>query len=306
MMCQRCGKQLNNDFNVCPYCGNPTRQQPNHPQFQQNQQFNNYRNQQMPQGGPYNYGQQRQNPYTQQGNYYNANYGRKKETHPEIWITSLFVGILSIIMSFSRISYFIAIIAVVLALIGLFCDYESGKCAAGLVCGVIGFTMCAVISIQRESGTDSVNSESASEVVIERNSTESFDTEKEVEEMSMDEFVDSCKEFKYKKIARNPDDYIGKNFKVTVKIYSTSEGSFLKQSYMKAYTDNGDGYYFDKMIYLFDEQDENSEEYVHILEDDIVTVYGTFEGTVDSKNVLNGETRQEVALHVKYVELIEE
>ncbi len=60
------------------------------------------------------------------------------------------------------------------------------------------------------------------------------------------------------------------------------------------------------MIYLFDEQDKNSEEYVRMLEDDIVTVYGTFEGTVESENYLNGEKSQDIALHVKYAELISE
>lgn len=129
----------------------------------------------------------------------------------------------------------------------------------------------------------------------------------EVSEISFEEFADSCEDLEYKKIMRSPDDFVGKNFKVTVQIFSSSEKSLFRDAYYKAYLDDdGNGVYFDKMIFLFDEQDENSEEYVHILDDDIVTVYGTFEGTVESTNFLNGEKSQEIALHVKYAELISE
>ena len=120
------------------------------------------------------------------------------------------------------------------------------------------------------------------------------------------EFKKSCQKFNYKKIARNPDDYIGQNFKVTVQIYSISEGGLFTQAYMKAYTDDGSGTYFDNMIYIFDDQDKNSDSYVHVLEDDVITVYGTFEGMEDSTNFLNGDKSKDIALHMKYVKLIME
>ena len=60
------------------------------------------------------------------------------------------------------------------------------------------------------------------------------------------------------------------------------------------------------MLYIFDDQDENSSYYVNDLEDDAITVYGTFEGMVESKNALNGEKSDDIALHMKYAELISE
>ena len=69
---------------------------------------------------------------------------------------------------------------------------------------------------------------------------------------------------------------------------------------------NKKGTYFDKMIYVFDEQDENSPDYVNVLENDIITVYGTFEGMEETKNVLNGEKSKDVALHMKYAKLVSE
>ena len=47
-------------------------------------------------------------------------------------------------------------------------------------------------------------------------------------------------------------------------------------------------------------------DYVHVLEDDTITVYGTFEGMEDSTNFLNGEKSKGIALHVKYAKLVEE
>ena len=44
------------------------------------------------------------------------------------------------------------------------------------------------------------------------------------------EFMESCLEFNYKKIARNPDDYVGQNFKVTVHVFSISEETWLKSA----------------------------------------------------------------------------
>ena len=71
-------------------------------------------------------------------------------------------------------------------------------------------------------------------------------------------------------------------------------------------TKDEDGYYWGDMIYIFDDQDENSSYYVNVLEDDVITVYGTFEGMEDTKNYLNGETSKDIALHMKYAKLISE
>jgi hypothetical protein len=55
-----------------------------------------------------------------------------------------------------------------------------------------------------------------------------------------------------------------------------------------------------------DYQDKDSDEYLKILDDDIVVVYGTFNGMVDTKNYLSGENGEEIGLDIYYAELISE
>lgn len=299
MICQKCGKELNENFQVCPYCGSPIQQDVN---IQQNASYN-YRNQQMPQSGSYSYGNQ-------------SNYAQQPKKKNTIGILSLILGIAGLLLSCVIVGIVPAIASVVLGIIGIVKNNGKGQSIAGIVCGIIGiliFLFALIISGTTDTGSvaDAQKQTEAAEKQQKESSdskyseSEKKDTKKSEEQMQK-EFIDSCQEFDYKKIARNPDDYIGQNFKVTVQIYSKSEGGLFTESYMKAYTDDGSGTYFDKMIYVFDEQNDSSASHVNVLENDIITVYGTFEGMEDTTNMLNGEKSKDVALHMKYAKLISE
>ena len=299
MICQKCGKELNENFQVCPYCGSPIQQDVN---IQQNASYN-YGNQQMPQSGSYSYGNQ-------------SNYAQQPKKKNAIGILSLILGIAGLLLSCVIVGIVPAIAAVVLGIIGIVKNNGKGQSIAGIVCGIIGiliFLFALIISGTTDTGSvaDAQKQTEAAEKQQKESSdskyseSEKKDTKKSEEQMQK-EFIDSCQEFDYKKIARNPDDYIGQNFKVTVQIYSKSEGGLFTESYMKAYTDDGSGTYFDKMIYVFDEQNDSSASHVNVLENDIITVYGTFKGMEDTTNMLNGEKSKDVALHMKYAKLISE
>lgn len=323
MICQKCGKELDDEFQVCPYCGSPIQKDVNN---QQNTSYN-YGNQQMPQSGSYSYGNQ-------------ANYAQQPKKKNTIGILSLILGIAGMLLSCVIVGIVPAIAAVVLGIIGISKNNGKGQSIAGIVCGVIG-TIIFVIMMSVVGSTDTgsvADTQLQTEIIAEsqKESQSQSDDNKPTETKDKDEpkedteqsesveqkpadvpaektekqirkeFIDSCQKFDYKKIARNPDDYIGQNFKVTVQIFSKSEGGLFTQSYMKAYTDDGSGTYFDKMIYVFDEQDENSKYYVNVLENDIITVYGTFDGMEETKNMLNGEKSKDVALHMKYAKLVSE
>lgn len=299
MICQKCGKELNENFQVCPYCGSPIQQDVN---IQQNASYN-YGNQQMPQSGSYSYGNQ-------------SNYAQQPKKKNTIGILSLILGIAGLLLSCVIVGIVPAIASVVLGIIGIVKNNGKGQSIAGIVCGIIGiliFLFALIISGTTDTGSvaDAQKQTEAAEKQQKESSdskyseSEKKDTKKSEEQMQK-EFIDSCQEFDYKKIARNPDDYIGQNFKVTVQIYSKSEGGLFTESYMKAYTDDGSGTYFDKMIYVFDEQNDSSASHVNVLENDIITVYGTFEGMEDTTNMLNGEKSKDVALHMKYAKLISE
>lgn len=322
MICQKCGKQLNDDFNLCPYCGYKVRQDANmcigqSPEDQQGGSYN-FVNQQIPQNSQYN--SVNQAPST-----------NVKKNNKAIGILSLIFGIIGLLLSCIFIGIVPALIAIILGIIGLCKRNGTVLSTFGLLFGIIGIVIFSMFLLFSEptDNENSTNQHSQEENSINNHpeyseneilKTEDQETQKEQyvetesevnnvimkisEEQLRDEFIDSCEEFNYKKIARNPDDYVGHNFKVNVQIFSVSEKTWLTDSYMKAYTDDGNGYYFDKMIYIFDEQNEKSEYYVNVLEDDIITVYGTFEEMVESKNMINGETSKEIALHMKYTELI--
>ena len=323
MKCQNCGKELNDDFQLCPYCGSAVESADNR---QTEQTYPSTA------GNTYNYGAQQQTTKYQQNN-------QNQKKNGVIGVLALVFGIIGMLSSCAVVGILPAIIGVIFGIIGIATKNRKGMSIAGLVCGCIGvFIFVIAFSLIGDSGSsNSSNVEESTQIVSEieskseneadakndsKDDSKSESTEKKEdkedkkesskpkkeksEKAIRKEFIDSCEELNYKKIARNPDDYIGKNFKVNVQISSISEETWLTDSYMKAYTDDGSGYYFDKMIYIFDDQDENSSYYLKVLEDDVITVYGTFEGMEDTKNYLNGETSKDIALHMKYAKLISE
>lgn len=127
------------------------------------------------------------------------------------------------------------------------------------------------------------------------------------ESINIDDLKTLCKNFQYKKVARNPEEYKGEYFKVNVQIFSVSNGS-LFSGYAKSYKANlkNDYGYYGDMIYLLDKRDTSDPDYLKILDGDIITVYGRFNGMVDTKNMLTREKGEEVAIEILYAELISE
>lgn len=130
----------------------------------------------------------------------------------------------------------------------------------------------------------------------------------EIPEISEEDFKASCQEFNYKTIARNPDDYVGQNFVVDVKILQVVNGKWYSDYdvYYKAYTNDEYNMWMGDFLYIIDKQDKESESHVNVLEDDIIRVYGTFSGMSESKNALTGTTSNDVSIDMKYCELINE
>lgn len=123
--------------------------------------------------------------------------------------------------------------------------------------------------------------------------------------ISPEEYKAQCQEVSYSDMMRNPDQFVGQKFKITVKISSVSR-KMTAGTYYKAYTDDGSGNYWDKMIWVFDKRDEDSDDYIKILEDDIVTFYGEFNGLQVTKNALNDEKGEDFALDAYYVDIVQE
>lgn len=135
--------------------------------------------------------------------------------------------------------------------------------------------------------------------------TDTVKEEQKEPTLSPDEYKAQCQDVNCNDIMRNPDQYKGQKFKITVKIMSASH-KITTGTYYKAYTDDGSGYYMDKMVWIFDKRDEKEEGYTKILEDDIVTFYGEFDGLQETKNALNGEKGEDFSLNAYYVDMVQE
>lgn len=93
------------------------------------------------------------------------------------------------------------------------------------------------------------------------------------------EFKKGCKEYSYKKIFRNPDDYEGKQAKFTGKVVQVQEASGL---YVLRVATSGN---YDDVIYVIYSTDSDAS---RILEDDKVTIYGTLAGLETYETVMGG------------------
>lgn len=130
--------------------------------------------------------------------------------------------------------------------------------------------------------------------------------------MSEQEFRNSCQEFNYKEIARNPDAFVGQHFKVEVQIFNTDNGGMFSgyDKCYKAFTKMDNEYlsdvYMGDMIFLLDEMDTQSPSYFKVLDEDIIVAYCTFEGMVETSNWLTSSNSESIALHMYYADLISE
>lgn len=111
-------------------------------------------------------------------------------------------------------------------------------------------------------------------------------------------FKDSCKTYKYKEIARNPDKYAGKNVKFTGEVMQVSEGWFNSVTILLQVTKNEYGWYEDTVYCNYTYKDGEDK----ILEDDIITIYGTCEGDTSYISVL-GSSITIPEVNIKYLKI---
>ena len=154
--------------------------------------------------------------------------------------------------------------------------------------------------------TGSKSESSAEEASAEEDDSEQEESEsEEAKKFTPEELKADCEEFNYKDVMRHPDDYIGKKFKVTAEISYVVDSWGTK--YYKVYDDaDGSGYYSGNMMYMIDKRSEEDDDYIRLLEGDVVTFYGEFTGLSGSKNSITGEKSEEMSLDVYYAELVSE
>ena len=236
-------------------------------------------------------------------------------------------GIAGLICSVLTASGIFAIVSLVLCLIGLTRKDKKS------VCGIIGLCLCFTIlfvNVDWFSDTAETNTyvsettketepveivENKEDIPVAENIVEyeinqetgekvelnNIPPETEYQESEMD-YKASCMEYKYKDVLRNPSDYVGQRVKVTVKISSVHEASWLNDTkYYFGSSETEYGWYGDRYA-AFDERHDTS---LKLLSDDVVTIYGEIaEPEYTSSFIVNSE--ELFTIKMKYCDLVSE
>ena len=236
-------------------------------------------------------------------------------------------GIAGLICSVLTASGIFAIVSLVLCLIGLTRKDKKS------VCGIIGLCLCFTIlfiNVDWFSDTTETNTY-VSETIKESDSVEIVENKKDVpvaeniveyeinqetgEKVELNnippetepqesefDYRASCMEYKYKDVLRNPSDYVGQRVKVTVRISSVHEDSWMNDGkYYFAYSESEYGWLGDRYG-IFDRRAEQSPK---LLEDDIITVYGEIvDPEYTSSLIVNGS--ETFCIDMKYIDFISE
>lgn len=242
-------------------------------------------------------------------------------------IASLVLGIIGLLFSCLVFGGFLGIIGLVIGIVAL-CNKKSkhGAAIAGVVCSFIAIIVMIVVLIggsysdKKETTVNETNIEEETkqpeESAQKDTATDIMDSENEKPDEepmqepaeSRDEFISECEEVPYKTLARNPEDYVGKKLKLTVKVSDAINAEWYQgiDTYYKVYTNDEYDMWLGDFYYILDCRDANTETYFKILTDDVITVYGTFEGTVESENHLSGTKSDDLGIRLYYADLISE
>lgn len=105
--------------------------------------------------------------------------------------------------------------------------------------------------------------------------------ESEALEKNMETFKNSCESYAYKEIARNPNNFIDKHAKFegqVIQVMENGDDIVLRVNITKEANEFAEGgYLYSDTIYV--EYTKNDKNESRILEDDIITLYGTLKGT---------------------------
>lgn len=172
-------------------------------------------------------------------------------------------------------------------------DYvKVGLIMFGIMCGIVLLAIIFGEPIEEDANQDNTNTPTTSTKTTEPTTTKSVDQLRQEES----DFKKSCKSYTYKDLYRNIEKYTKEKIKVKGKVIQVMEGSYSYELRLDM-TKNEYGWYEDTIYILLHK--DNVEQ--RILEDDIITIYGTITGLKTYESVLGANiTLPEIA--GKYVE----
>ncbi|MCI8361977.1 MAG: hypothetical protein HFJ41_02345 [Clostridia bacterium] len=132
----------------------------------------------------------------------------------------------------------------------------------------------------------------------EKEAREQAERQKQEDEQN---YKNACKTYTYKELARNPNNYTGKKVKFTGQVIQIQE-DFLNSIMLRVNVTKDKYDFWDDTIYV--EYTYSSSNESKILEDDIITLYGDFEGEKTYTTVL-GSSVTIPSVSAKYITINE-
>jgi RNA polymerase subunit RPABC4/transcription elongation factor Spt4 len=102
--------------------------------------------------------------------------------------------------------------------------------------------------------------------------------------MSKEEYIVLCQTYSYADIARNPEEYKGKPAVFTGKVIQVLENG--KKVTLRVNVTKGNSQFWSDTIYI--DYTRSDERESRILDDDVITIYGDFNGIKSYKTALGG------------------
>lgn len=124
--------------------------------------------------------------------------------------------------------------------------------------------------------------------------------EKKDAQAAKEKFINSCKEYPYKKVLRNPKNFIGKKIKIKCQISQISKEGFFSKGFLRCYSYSGYGLYADDEYIVYDKRISSSPK---LLDEDIITVYGIIKEPEEMTRALTGTSDEVFTIEMKYVKL---
>lgn len=178
-----------------------------------------------------------------------------------------------------------------------------------LVIGLAPFFLFTIfLGVVTNSNSDSI---ATNDTAISRTEEKTTEEPKVEEKTTVDpavieqSFKDSCETIDFDTLSRNPDKYKGNNYKFTGEVIQVQEGWFdsvdLRINVTEIDYEYLEGSYWEDTIYATITIPEGED---NILEDDVITIWGTCDGEYTYEAVLGNKITLP-KIDIKYYELVE-
>lgn len=195
--------------------------------------------------------------------------------------TALVLGILGIVTCW--IPYVGMILGALAAIFG-FCGYiTKHKGIAGLVLGILAMFFSFFFIINPSNNTSILQNNTQNEIVVDET-----------------EYKDECIEKSYEELARNPDNVKGTNVKVNGEVIQVTDYNDKIELRVNI-TKEEYGYYTDTIYVTYVPKAGEDK----ILEDDIITIYGTAQGDYSYTSIMGAKVTLP-RIDAKFIEINKE